>query len=357
MEEKRPLFEIRIREFFRIVKQDKINLLKYIFAFAIAGIIVAFSIPKTYIAHVKLAPEVSGNNTLLNFSSLASMVGLYNDANPTGEAYYPEIYPELVNSNDFLVKLYYTKVTSKDKKINTTYAQYLNEYQKSAWWSFPLTLIHRLTQLFNAEDNANAANTAKADPFNLTKKQWKTIQVISNSLTFNVDKKTSIIDISVQAQDPLIAASLVDSVRNNLQQVITDYRTNKARNDLEFMENLYAEALKQYEASRLKYATYRDANSKIALASVQSKIEALESDMQLKYSIFTQVAQQRHLAMAKVQEKTPAFSILQPASVPVKPSNLPKVIILELFILLGIICRISVLIYKHQKTVLTINIE
>lgn len=38
-------------------------------------------------------------------------------------------------------------------------------------------------------------------------------------------------------QDPLISASLTDTVMHCLQNYITDYRTNKARHDLAFTEN------------------------------------------------------------------------------------------------------------------------
>lgn len=50
------------------------------------------------------------------------------------------------------------------------------------------------------------------------------------------------ISISVEAQDPLICATLTDTVQNRLQQFITDYRTSKARKDLEYYQELCSEA-------------------------------------------------------------------------------------------------------------------
>ena len=43
--------------------------------------------------------------------------------------------------------------------------------------------------------------------------------------------------------------------------------------------------------------------------------------MQLKYNAYTQVYEQLQLSRAKVQERTPAFTIVQSASVPVKHSR------------------------------------
>ena len=61
-------------------------------------------------------------------------------------------------------------------------------------------------------------------------------------------------------QDPLISASLTDTVMHCLQNYITDYRTNKARPDLAFTEKLYGEAKASYESAQKKYANFGDAN-------------------------------------------------------------------------------------------------
>lgn len=51
-------------------------------------------------------------------------------------------------------------------------------------------------------------------------------------------------------QDPLISASLTDTVMHCLQNYITNYRTNKARHDLAFTEKLYKEAKADYEKAQ-----------------------------------------------------------------------------------------------------------
>ena len=118
------------------------------------------------------------------------------------------------------------------------------------------------------------------------------------------------------------------------------------------MEKLFEEAEAQYTKSRLKYATFCEANTNVVLKSVESKMEELENDMQLKHNIYTQVVEQLQMAKAKVQERTPAFTTLQNATVPVKHSNTPKVFILILFVFLAFIVRLAILIKKNYKEVL-----
>lgn len=168
-------------------------------------------------------------------------------------------------------------------------------------------------------------------------------------------KKTNIINIEITAQDPLVAATMADSVKNKLQKSITKYKTSKARNDLKYMEGLSASAKADYEKARRKYAAYCDANQEAILESIRSEQENLENDMQLKYNIYTQLVQQLQIARAKLQEKVPAFTVVQSASVPIKHSNTPKIYILAVFLFIGWIICSTLLIIKYRKEILIIR--
>jgi uncharacterized protein involved in exopolysaccharide biosynthesis len=59
------------------------------------------------------------------------------------------------------------------------------------------------------------------------------------------------------------------------------------------------------------------------LESYRAKQSDLENDMQLKYNTYSALSTQLQQAKAKVQERTPAFTTIKGAAVPVKPSG-PK---------------------------------
>ena len=154
-----------------------------------------------------------------------------------------------------------------------------------------------------------------------------------------------------------MAATIADAAKERLQVFITNYRTNKARQDLAYMKQLFEEARKQYVNARKKYGGYADANRDLILESARMQQEELENDMQLQYNIYTQVAQQLQMAEAKVQEKTPAFTVLQEATVPVKHANMPKLYILILFLLLGFVVRIAWIVWRERNHLITISEE
>ena len=116
---------------------------------------------------------------------------------------------------------------------------------------------------------------------------------------------------------------MADSIVSRLQDFITNYRTNKARNDYEYYKKLVADAKSDYETVRRKYGATSDANMEVTMKSMELLLTDLENDMQLKFNTYTTMCTQLEAAKAKVQDRTPAFTIIEGAAVPVKPAG-PK---------------------------------
>lgn len=335
--------KISIAQLIKLAWTDRLMLTLYCLVAAIIGTLYAFSIPRTYQSQVMLAPEESENGLNSNVSSLASMVGIDMGISST-DAIYPEIYPDMMHSTKFLVSMFDIRVKSKNGKINTTLSDYLEHYQKSSWFFAPL-------HWFKKHKDNKFEKDKKVNPYWLTKTESEIATNINDAITCLVDKKTNVITITAKAQDPLIASTITEAARQRLQQFITDYRTTKAKQDLQYVKQLCSEAKAQYVKARRKYGAYSDANQDLLLQSAKSTQEDLENDMQLKYNIYTQVMQQLQMAQAKLQEKTPAFTIIQNATVPYKHSNTPKIYILAVFILIGIGVRSVVYTIINRKRI------
>ena len=352
MEEKKKISDISLIEVFKILKADFRKVCIYSCTAGVIGVILAFATPKIYKSTVILAPEESGSSFSGSISSLAAMVGMNMKIGQTGDALYPEIYPDLMESTSFIVGMF--PVTVKKSKTDETYTyfDYLQKYQKLAFYEYPIDWLNSLKEMLSNEDQPKPGH--KVDSKHLTKKEYDIVKGIIGRINCSVDKKTNVITIEVKDQDPQIAATIADSAQMHLQRTITDYRTKKARIDLEYMQKLFDEAHKEYTKARQKYASFGDANSKVVLQSVQSKLDDLENEMQLKYTIYQQVVEQLQLAKAKVQERTPAFTIVQEASVPVKHSSRPKIVTLIIWMILGFLLRAGILLWRNRQ--LFINI-
>ena len=228
------------------------------------------------------------------------------------------------------------KVKDQKGKIDTTLYAYIDEYQRSPWWSVvlsaPFKAVGWTMSLFKDEPEKG---TGKIDPFYLTQDAERVANNLRERIAISVDKKTGVTTLAVTMQDPLISASLTDTVMHCLQNYITDYRTNKARHDLAFTERLYNEAKADYTEAQKKYAAFVDANQNIILLRYKAEQERLQNEMNLAYNVYNQVAQQLQMAKAKVQEITPVYTVVQPAVVPLRASKPSKVMILIGFVFLA----------------------
>ena len=316
----------------------------------IVSAIIMLSIPNYYKCTVMLAPEIPGGNKgTSGLASLANSFG-FNLNNVSGaDAIMPNLYPDLMNSVVFRASLFPVKVQQEDGDTAMTYYDYLENYQRLPWWSAGMKAVgNGISFVINSVLGNEDETSDKVNPFRLTKEQMKIVETMEKKVVCDVDKKTFVITIDVTDQDPLIAATLADSVQTHLQDFITDYRTRKARVDLAYNQKLFKEAQERYEKARLKSAAYSDANRHAIFAQKQSEQTKLENEMQLQYRAYSQVAAQLQLAEAKVQEETPAFTTLQPATVPIKKTGPKRAIFCLIFLFLASIVT-TLYVWKKEE--------
>lgn len=318
MAENKEAEVIDLRKVVRKVWERKKLFAKTLPVAFILSCIYILSIPRYYTSETKLAPEMENSMSGGTLGSIASSFGIDLGDMQTSDAITPLLYPDLMEDNKFVSDLFIIKVVNEDGDINATYYDYLKKYQKQAWWKYPIGWIKKQ---FKAKEKRKGSGTF--NPYYMSKSQDDVAEEIRNNILLHVDKKTGVITISTTAQDPLICKTLADSVRVKLQTFITDYRTNKSRIDEDYYKKLTNEAKHEYEQARQLYGRYSDANTDVILESVRAKQADLENDMQLKYNTYSTLMTQYQAAKAKVQERTPAFTVIKGAAVPTKPTG-PK---------------------------------
>lgn len=331
MEESSKIKELNLRTIVAIIWKSRKQFLKALgITFVIASLII-ISVPRYYRCEIQLAPEWGSSGAMTGLSSLASSFGVDLGNNMTSDAISPELYPDLMMSKEFQTDLFDVRVRSIDGEIDTTYYAYLDKMQKRAWWEYPKLWFGALVRLIVPQEPDLPTMTGeggdgavkKVNPFALNKKQTSIAKKIEDKVGCHVDTKTYVITISVEDQDKLICATMAEEVRKRLQTFITAYRTNKARVDMEFYEQITKEAKEEYDEATRAYSSFSDSNNDIVLQVYRSKLTDLENDMQIKFQTYSTMMTQLQAAKARVQEDTPAFTILQGATIPLKPAG-PK---------------------------------
>ena len=178
------------------------------------------------------------------------------------------------------------------------------------------------------KDKKETVSVDKKNPYRISKEDYDLYTKINDCVNLKVDGGTGEITIDATMQDPYVATMTVDNVCKMLQKHILDYRTNKAKQDLDYYEKLSAQSRVEYLKSMNAYANFADANVDALLRGYKSKESALENEMQIKFNNYSQMEQRKEAAKAKLLAKTPVFNIIQPAYVPLKKSAPKRIILL-----------------------------
>ena len=334
----------------QLLKKKKVFLIVLPIVFTLSCLWI-FPEPRYYKCSVTLAPEMTGEEMGGNLASVASQFGVNIGSANGNDAIYPMLYPDVFGSNKFIINLLGIKVKTLDGTVNTDYYTYMTKHQKGNWLKRPFQKMTKaIGALFVSKESSNNTISKKGNklnPFQMDKKDYDLVEGLKQKITCDVDKKTDVITITVQDQDPLVCATMADSARQHLQDFITNYRTTKARIDVAHYQKLTIQAKKEYDKSVNIYSTYCDANQDVQLQSFLSKRDELENDMQLKFNTYSAMRNQLEAMKAKLQEKTPAFTILQNATVPVKPAGPKRMLFVIAMCLMSMFITAFWLVRKH----------
>lgn len=306
----------------------------------IVSCIYIMGVPRYYSSEARLAPEMGYSINGGTLSSIASSFGFGINNVQSEDAISPILYPDLMEDNGFVTGLFNIRIVTMDGKVKSNYYDYLKKHQETSLWSYPMIWI---TKLFKSNKKSTTINQEK-DPYILSEDDNNIADAVRSNIQFSLNEKNGVITIRTKAQDALVCKILADSVKERLQNFITEYRTNKAKIDYEYYKQLTIEAKRDYEKTRQRYGAFIDGNVNIALQSVRLKAEEMESEMEQKLNNYNTFNSQMLAAKAKIQERTPAFTLLKGASVPIRPTGPKRMLFVLSMLILSVIITIIVIV-------------
>lgn len=338
-------------DFTDIYKRLKPHKKKYYYVMGItliATYLLMVCIPRYYKSEVSLAPEPTGPSVGGSLESLASSFGLGGMLSKMGsqDAIYAEIYPEVVSSKNFIADLMTVQVKTKNGNIKCDYYTYMSDHQKKPWWGF---IFEGISKLFDTTSDNVPDKKEGVSVFNHTKKQDAVFSRIEKNIRCRYDKKTDIVHIVVTDQDPLVSATMAEATCQKLQEFIVKYRTNKTRIDYEHYKSLCEKTKADFEKATQKYAVYADGHTNAVRNSYLTKAESLENEMEAKWNLYSLMSTQMQTADAKLQEATPAFTIIESASIPFRPAGPKRMITAILMSILSGFVLSGYILLKGEK--------
>jgi len=325
---------------------DRKTIIKITVIFMMLGLFVAlFSAPQ-YTATTVIRPVLSGSKSKLSGSlgGLAAMAGInLGDAGSSSSELPPSLYPQIVGSFSFQKSMFETQLNISELDSSVSYKEYYETHHRPSLLQslkkYTIGLPGVLIRAFKGDSNKEVKslkgiNTMSAGELEL-------VGLLGEQISLNINEKEGYISLSATLPEALAATQLLLNAQKVLQEAVIAFKIKKATADLGFIKERYVEKKVDFEKAQANLARYRDANRNVTTALAQTESERLESEYQLAFSVYSELAKQVETQKIQVKEDTPVFAVLQEAVVPLKKSGTPKSMTLIIWTFLGGIAGIG----------------
>lgn len=332
------------------------NRRKFIFSIVgigfLLGLFIIFTTPKEFKSEAKLLPEYSvgsqtGASSLLQRYS--GLLGIGSDTyNSNSNALRVDLYPYIVSSAPFQLELATSEFYIPDLDTTVTLIDYYTQLKEPGILSiikgYTIGLPGKLISLLpkrSVESNLQSSNssTITNSILNLTDNEQGFINKLSSIVEVELEKESGIITVSATLDHPLLSAQVADLTIQKLKLYLTEYRTQKLRTDLLFIEQQLSDAKDRFEIAQQELASFREQYQSNLSIRNQTEQQRLNSEYQIAFNLYNSFTQKYEETRLKLQEETPLFKELEPVKVP-KSDEASGTVTLIVFILMSIIISV-----------------
>lgn len=305
------------------------------------GVFFYFGSERVYYSEAKLLPESSNESSQLGqiFQQAENIFGLQRrgEEEDIGVA----MYPFIVESMPFQIELMQEEIYFSDLNERVTIFEYFTEHYKPSMvsrfydflWNITLGLPNSVMSIINSignggDDAIETIDFSLFSDFNQPTSLPSNIRSVANTVTGYItiqrEPQSGFINVGVSLPDRVASTEMVIVVKNLLQNYVIDYRTEKALNNLLFIEEQYEEAKRNFEMLQDSLAKFEDQNINPARQSLVIQQERLQFEVEMAFALYSNIGRRYQEAKITVQEETPVFRVHEPATIPTRPSD-PKI--------------------------------
>ena len=296
--------------------------------FIVLGFVAALTMKRTYTVSTVMVPQV-GSKSSSSLSSLASLAGIDLSSSASGAELSPLIYPQIVNSVPFRKELMYTPVHYAKVDTAVSMFTYATEIAKPTVMGtikkytigLPGVILGAIRKEKPDVVMPGGVTEDTPKPIVLTNKEVKVLEAVAHSVSLAVDKKEGYITLNVVGSEPIQTAELAMKAQQLLQEEITRFRIEKSESELEYIQARYEEIKKETEAYQEQLAKITDKTQNITTTKDRIEHDRIQSKYNTSNAIYSELAKQLEQAKLQVKRDTPVLTVIQPVTVPDKPSN------------------------------------
>lgn len=320
--------------------------------FIVFGLLVAILSGIKFKSSTVFVAQGSGTNSSAGLSGLASLAGVNLGALTESSGLIPpNLYFKIVESSPFKKELINTPLTFEYLEEPTTYKEYFLEHYRPDIFEIISEYTVGLPTLIYESINSNKSLSSQVTQDGLdriTKTEMDLFELMGTQLSLKVDEADNYISITFEMPERLAAAQMAQKALELLQEYIVDFKVERSKAKLDFIEDRFQEKKEEYMTKQEALNGFLDKNLSLSTASARAELKRLQTEHDLAFNIYSQLANQLELQKIETQEDTPVFTIINPVSVPVEKSRPKRLFILMVFGFLGVLVSIGWVFIRDQ---------
>lgn len=305
------------------------------------GLILAFTLPSKYTATATLLPSAEKKSgSLGGLSALAGMAGINIGAMMGDASGIPsDIYPQVVQSYPFLNELIHQKFNFQKFPNPVSYYDYKSadtvESVGDKVMKYTLRLPWTLKAAIFGGGEKKVEIKHDYGVVKLEKEEASILRSAGQTILVAVDKKSGLITVSATEREPILTAQFVQKAVDLLQKYVIEYKTTQVRQNLDFVQQSYDDAKAEYEEAQRSFFSFKDSHRNIVAERTDLEYQRLSDSYDMASAVFKGLAQQLEQARIAVKEETPAFTVLEPAKIPLEKSAPKKSMVMIISVFMG----------------------
>lgn len=294
------------------------------------GLIVWLSIPNEYQTDIFTVAEPR----VVYVDQYGAVTTNSASADRIRDAILPSNYYRFMTSPTFLLPLTHIPVTlDDDEHTSMTLYDYMAEHQRYPWWQYVVSGVFSIPRLMLApfrggdEDTLSARQSLRETlPMDnegvvwLSRKDARVVKALRRRFDVSVDVDKQSVTLMVRMQDPLVSATVADSLLAHVQRYMTRYRREKEQKLLTENERLLRQAREDYYRAQDEYAHYADSHQDLATATARAERAKLSVRMQLAEREYRRANRLVQASRRRVAMERPVLTVVEGAKVPRHPA-------------------------------------
>ncbi len=343
--------EIDIIDVAREVWQKRRTVIYSVVIAILFGLLIAIFSPEKFESHAVILPQTEQKPDMGNLGGLASLAGMdLSSMMGASSGISSDLFPMVVNSYPFLNDLVHTSFDyEKEDEPATLYEKEIEDSTPSV-----LGLIKKYTiRLPWTIKNAIVGRTPivtklgekpSFDVIPLSEDEEELFEEVRDMIAVDVNIETGLVTVYCKMDERILAAQVTQRTLELLQKYIIEYKTEQARGNLEFIKERLDEKKAEFEQKREAFLQYSDRNRNVVEERTDVRFQELSDAYELALEVYRNLAQQREQAELSVKKETPAFSVIEPAKIPVKRDSPRRGAIMIVTTFLGGIVGIGIVL-------------